>query len=540
MFASTVPEQGSVDDSIGVEHRHGDDAVSLPLKAAPATGLTLWAVMAIIGIAMVGAAIRVAALLPIGAADQFPVDYDEGVYSAAASLFARGQMPYRDFFFVHPPGALYVLLPLGGFSPQTDFVAARFVMVGVGPVSIALVGLIACRRWGLLAGAVGAAVYACFPEAVQAEHGVFLEPLLNLFCLAALACWLRLDDRGKVVDWDGWALAAGALAAAAFTVKLWAVFAIAAMMLVPPIRRRAKGYRAFLVGLLVTGLVLWAPVLISARTAVIDQVLLFQFGRPGDGATSVAARVGSILGTPFHVPQARHLAATALALLGVVVVLVGWRRHGRLARIALLWWVLTVASFLVAATYWEQYNAALAPSMSLLAAAGFSWIAPAWRRPGIARSAAGASVVLALLVTTVSIRRSIVESTSRSADLDAIASDISRSVPESDCVIAFEPQWLLSADRLPTTSHGAIVSVDPYAAHLALVEQHTDLGSLSTANAFAYQPADDGILESLSACRYLLLGWRGHWQLSGEQQAWVAAHYRQLPQTGPVDLWTVR
>jgi Dolichyl-phosphate-mannose-protein mannosyltransferase len=224
VFASTVLEQGSVDDSIGVEHRHRDDAVSLPLKATPATGLTLWAVMAIIGIAMVGAAIRVAALLPIGAADQFPVDYDEGVYSAAASLFARGQMPYRDFFFVHPPGALYVLLPLGGFSPQTAFVAARFVMVGVGTVSIALVGLTACRRWGLLAGAVGAAVYACFPEAVQAEHGVFLEPLLNLFCLAALACWLRLDDRGKVVDWDGWALAAGALAAAAFTVKLWAVF----------------------------------------------------------------------------------------------------------------------------------------------------------------------------------------------------------------------------------------------------------------------------------------------------------------------------
>jgi len=105
VFASTVPEQGSVDDSIGVEHRHGDDAVSLPFTATPATGLTLWAVMAIIGIAMVGAAIRVAALLPIGAADQFPVDYDEGVYSAAASLFARGQMPYRDFFFVHPPGA---------------------------------------------------------------------------------------------------------------------------------------------------------------------------------------------------------------------------------------------------------------------------------------------------------------------------------------------------------------------------------------------------------------------------------------------------
>ena len=509
----------------------------MPLTAAPGTGLTRWAVITIIGIAMVGGAIRAVALLPVGVTDQFPVDYDEGVYCAAASLFARGQMPYRDFFFVHPPGVLYVLLPLGGFGPQTAFVAARFVMVGVGMVSVALVGLIACRRWGLVAGAVGAAVYACFPEVVQAEHGVFLEPLLNLFCLAALACWLRLDDRRRVVNWDGWALAAGALAAAAFTVKLWAVFAIGAMLLVPPIRDRVRGYRAFLVGLLVTGLVLWAPVLISARTAVINQVLLFQLGRPGDGATSIIERVGSILGTPFHFLQARHLAATALALLGAVVVLVGWRRRNRLARTALLWWSLTVASFLLAATYWDQYNAALAPSMSLLAAAGFSWVAPAWRRPGIARSAAAAAVVLALVVTTVSVRRSIVETTSRTAELAAIAGDISRSVPASECVIAFEPQWLLSADRLPITGPGATVSVDPYAAHLALVEQHTTLGSLSTGNAFADQPTDDGVLESLSACRYLLLGWRGHWQLNAEQLAWVAARYRQLPHTGPVDLW---
>jgi hypothetical protein len=175
--------------------------------------------------------------------------------------------------------------------------------------------------------------------------------------------------------------------------------------------------------------------------------------------------------------------------------------------------------------------------MSLLAAAGFSWVAPAWRRPGIARAAAAAAVVFALVVATVSARRSIVETTSRSADLAAIAGDISRSVPASDCVIAFEPQWLLGADRLPTTGGGTTVSVDPYAAHLASVQQRTDPGSPSTATAFADQPVDDGILESLSGCRYLLLGWRGHWQLNAEQQAWVAAHYRELPHTGPVDLW---
>ena len=58
---------------------------------------------------------------------------------------------------------------------------------------------------------------------------------------------------------------------------------------------------------------------------MIDQVLLFQFGRPGDGATAITERVGAILGNPFIPLQARHLAATALAVLGVIVV-IGWRR----------------------------------------------------------------------------------------------------------------------------------------------------------------------------------------------------------------------
>ena len=80
------------------------------------------------------------------------------------------------------------------------------------------------------------------------------------------------------------------------------------------------------------------------------------------------------------------------------------------------------------------------------------------------------------------------------------------------------------------------MSVDPYAAHLALVQQHTLLDSPDTATAFADQPTDDGILEELSGCRFLLLGWRGHWQLNPDQQAWVAAHHRPLPHTGPVDL----
>ena len=138
-----------MEDSGDADHEYA--AVPLPSTAAAGAGFTWWAVVTIVGIAILGAAVRLAALLPFGTVDQFPVDYDEGVYSAAASLFAHGQLPYRDFFFVHPPGVLYVLLPLGGLSPHSALVAARFVMVAVGTACIVLVGLIAYRRWGLLA-----------------------------------------------------------------------------------------------------------------------------------------------------------------------------------------------------------------------------------------------------------------------------------------------------------------------------------------------------------------------------------------------------
>ena len=40
------------------------------------------------------------------------VGYDDAVYFTAAALFASGEMPYRDFVLVHPPGMLLFLAPV--------------------------------------------------------------------------------------------------------------------------------------------------------------------------------------------------------------------------------------------------------------------------------------------------------------------------------------------------------------------------------------------------------------------------------------------
>jgi Dolichyl-phosphate-mannose-protein mannosyltransferase len=507
-----------------------------PAAVEPAErGAFTWpAVLTIAGIALAGMIVRLLALFPFGGAERFPVDYDEGVYSAAAQLLAHGEMPYRDFVFVHPPGVLYAQLPLGLLSPDGAFAAGRLLMVAVGGACIVLIGLLALRRWGLLAGALGAAVYACYPEVVQAEHGVFLEPLINLFALAALACWLKADDRRRSASWDGRAIAAGALAAAACTMKLSAATAVLALLLVPPAVEPLRKYKAFLVGLLVTGLLLWLPVFVAAPTQMLDQILVFQFVRPPDGA-GTTERLGLIFADPSGVLQARHLAATVLALAGLVVV-IGWRRRERLARIAAIWFVLTVAAFLLSASYFDQYNAGLAPSASLLAAAAVSYVAPAWRRGGTPRAVAAVLMVGVLLLTAVSLRRSILETRTRNDDLSAVAADITTSVPNGECVISFEPAWLLAADRLPPTNN--LFSADPYAAQLMLVlRQPGAADPASTVTAFAEQPLDGGVLDALGACRFLVMGPRAQWQLSAEQLAWVAEHYRRLPQTGPIDLW---
>jgi hypothetical protein len=503
-----------------------------------------WLAAATIGaIAVAGAMVRISALVRTGGPLAYYVDYDEGVYSSGASVLARGHQPYHDFVFVHPPGILYILAPFGVLSPYRALAAGRFLSVLFGTVSIVIIGAIAYRAWGLIAGAVGALVYASFAEVAAAEHGVFLEPALNVFSLAALACWLhgrRDDDEGDDTvpaanrRWNRWAVAAGALAAMACTIKLWAILLVVAMLFAPPRVRRAWHLRSFAVGLVPVGVLLWLPVLIGGPADVLNPVVRFQLSRPADGASELGDRLKFVFANPDDLLNSRHLVATVMAVLGCSVALTV-RRHDRLARVAVLWWPLLVVTFLSAATYWDQYNAALAPSMALLAACLASVVAPLLRGGSVVRVGGGLVAAVLLLVPAWSLRSVWTESSVRATDLAAVRDELNRTVPEGECVVSFEPAWLLAANRLPQLEGNRFVAVDPYAAMLTRIQDRS-VAAATTADAFATQPIDDGVLDSFTACRYALLGWRGHWQLSPEQQAWFAARYHQVA-PGPVDVW---
>lgn len=117
------------------------------------------------------------------------VEYDDGVHLAAAHLLADGQLPYRDFVFVQPPGVLLVLQPFVAishlFGEQDALVAMRLAFVLVGCLNVGLVWRL-LREHGTTATVAGAAFYAVWFPTVSAERTALLEPLLNLALLGAL------------------------------------------------------------------------------------------------------------------------------------------------------------------------------------------------------------------------------------------------------------------------------------------------------------------------------------------------------------------
>ena len=85
------------------------------------------------------------------------MSYDDGVYYSAAGSLWWGQLPYRDFVMVHPPGILLSLAPFAGLGRLTHdalgFQVARVAWMLVGSLNAALV-VVAARRSGLVAATV--------------------------------------------------------------------------------------------------------------------------------------------------------------------------------------------------------------------------------------------------------------------------------------------------------------------------------------------------------------------------------------------------
>jgi 4-amino-4-deoxy-L-arabinose transferase-like glycosyltransferase len=454
---------------------------------------------------------------------QVPVDYDEGVYSSAAQLLFRGVLPYRDFVFVHPPGLLY-FLGTSALIPKLDpaqvFAASRFIAAAVGGFSVFLVGRLAWSWRGPVAGVVAALLYATYPEAVALEHGPFLEPVLNLVCLAGAAVWLGAPSKRS-------AWGAGAVLGYAVSVKLTgAVFVLAALSAVPKEDKKLAIH--LLAAVALSAAVFLLPLALSAPNEFFSQVVLFHLHRPVDGMDSRATRAAEML-------FSFRPGAGVLSLIGALLALRQFARD-RGARLWLVGFALVAFSFLATSTYWTQYNAFFAPAQVLLAGAG---AAALWNFASERSGRIGAIATALLLTAGVfpSLRRIVLKGRMHEERLATLSAYARSQLPADACVFGFEPAWALATGRLPYHQRGLAPLVDPYASMLMAVG--TKVSSVDAA--FETEAARAPVAKHLAECSYVVLGWRGEWQLGGAGRAQFYERFDRLPleQTG-LDLWRRR
>ncbi|NVJ22489.1 glycosyltransferase family 39 protein [Myxococcus sp. AM011] len=461
--------------------------------------------------------LRIAGFFHRGGALGHPVDYDEGVYFSAAALLSHGLLPYRDYFFVHPPGIAVLLAPVAalarGFDAALTFTVVRWLVPGFGALSALLSGRIAQEQWGVRAGVVAALAYAVFPEAAATERGPFLEALLNLTCLAM--AWVSLRPGSDVSSWRR-DLLAGALLATACAIKLTAGAWVIAM--VWALSLAGQGRRALRVVLVaaVVGLLWLGPFFALAPAAMFDGLLRFQLLRPPDGEPDVWQRLLMILGEG-------RTGLSALCLWGLVVALARTcRREAVAERLFSAAWLLTVATFLSSKSYWTQYNAHLAPTMAVLAGLGASVLL----RWADTRSRKQAALVTAtvMLIALSPLPAAIRSANQRDRFLLTLGHTLRVAVPGDSALCTFEPAWAIAAGRLPGIPRGAPVLVDPYG--LMLNDALGTPGRFANAGAaFEDERSQRTMLPLLSRCDYLVLEGRGEWQLSSASERWVQEHF---------------
>jgi 4-amino-4-deoxy-L-arabinose transferase-like glycosyltransferase len=498
--------------------------------------------VAIVVAAVGGWLLRLLPLLRPGGIFAAPVDFDEGAYFSASALLADGHVPYRDFVLPSPPGLAYLLAPIALVAgPETGFAAARIGMTILGAASIFLVGRLALRHLGPAAGVVAALVYATYPEAVLQEHGVFLEPALNLALLAAAALWLSIPETSEPRKLNLRAVGAGLLCGLAMAFKLWALLVVVALLLALPARARVARALQLVGGLALATLVLWGPMVALAPGRFFHQVAYFQAARPPDGIVSRHARLESIFFRDDGIStaiQSRHFAATILALIGLAFV-ASSRTRGRLERFAGLWFVMAVASFVFSRPYYEMYNSFLAPSAALLAGVAAAGLLGVASRVRAAPAIAAVATAAALIAPLVRLPQTIDEGEKREFTVAATGDLIRARIPEDACLIAFQPAQLLAADRLPTVGRGREFAVDPYVSMLLEQMDRTSLKYDSSLDAFRAQPPTTSVTKALRGCDFVVPGgFPGNVVLTPAQRRLLESAYEPLE--GAPALWRRR
>ena len=198
---------------------------------------------------------------------------DENIYYYMARLVAReGALPYRDFFFAHPPLHLLPLALIAKLAPHS-ILALKLMPMLSGVACGVLVFIIAWRSWGPLEAAFATALFLLCYEVLNTSN--YSSGATTTSALTLAGVYYALRERP---------MASGVLLALAMLTGLYAAPAVVAVALILALGRRRVLLRLGIAFLAVWALLNLAFVLI-AGPSYLQQVYLYGLRMP-------AGRVG--------------------------------------------------------------------------------------------------------------------------------------------------------------------------------------------------------------------------------------------------------
>ena len=490
--ATTGVKVGSLD------HEAVTERTSLARRTGTANVGRLGLVAVLVAVFGVGAGI-VFHNLSVGHALFGLTEYDDGAYFGAAMHFVNGQMPYRSFDLVQPPGIALITAPIallvGPGDPRLGLGIARIltgVVVGLDALLVAWI----LRHRGLLAALAGGMLFAIYPPSYESDHTLMLEPYLVLFCLISVALAF---SSGRLAS-DRRLFFAGLALGFAGTVKLFAVAVALAFGLVLVWRHRSA-LRPLVLGALIGFVVPCLPFFVAAPHAFIHDVFSSQLSRNTVAPSPFVARLAPLVGltnvvsykvlpTGANAPWT-WLAGGLLALVSTLGTLIPamMRRASALSIFAFVAAVLSFVMVLIPQQFYVHYDELAAAFFCLVlggVVGSLTDLARMWPRAtmaptGSGRSRAprfaakpalgvvGALVILALTATVVHIESNY--QAGKIARFGDPGRSLDRAIPKGSCVISDATSLLIIANRM-NFSPGCPVMVDATGTWLAYAPLH--------------------------------------------------------------------
>ena len=419
------------------------------------------------GVSVVSAVVALAVVVRVGAlwwhgALGSSFGFDEAVYFIGAQHLWSGELPYRDFLFVHPPGMLVALIPAAWLADlvgdSNAMAAAKVVFALVGAACAGLVAWL-LLRFGATAALFGGGLYAVWSAAVWGETMLMMGPLLNLGLLVALVLLRRPEG----------ALVGGVVFGLAVTVKLWALVPLVVAGIWVLARYGRAPMMRFAAGAVAAAAVIVAAFLIAAPGRMFTDVVGFQSGRPRSD-TGLGERVFFFTGSLIGYERIPNLGWLVVGLVGVVAVALPMIRVLR-ARVAValwdepvLWSVLALAqlgALAAAPSFYHHYTGFAVPALCLLAGYGVHVL---WENVSGIRVRRLVAVVAVVGLAALAMASVRVVSGGHAQPLELAAVAAGR-----DCVWMHDPAALIEADISGRQiGRGCPMFVDRYAS--ALVE----------------------------------------------------------------------